>query len=307
MTYVPAVLFTLYDGYYIYTPTALSDGTYEHNLKPYVYYTAEYKSNTTNNKVIINYTLDNYVAVYYSKDGESYESRAGFLEPIAGNKNGDGVYASENEVYYNGKQIYQEEELYRNKYIYNADTNTFTLNRDEQVISTDAYEYYYKAYHFTKWYNDVIKEVFKNETGDEAKYKNILTVTSANNALPQFDSEFNEERKNVIKNTITNNLIQAMETYKRKSGIDFRMPEFSILDWDLVLNNICVISFVQGLPVGTSTYNNYIILPSTENRQMVSEKNLYYIGYGGSGDNTADNCYHRLGCPHLKGDIIRRI
>ena len=61
MAYVPAVLFTLYDGYYIYTPTALDNGTFEHSLKPYVYYTEEYR--LWDKKVVINFSLDIYVSV----------------------------------------------------------------------------------------------------------------------------------------------------------------------------------------------------------------------------------------------------
>ena len=42
VNYIPAVLFTLYDGYYIYSPTKTDDG-YEYMLKPYNYYTVRYK------------------------------------------------------------------------------------------------------------------------------------------------------------------------------------------------------------------------------------------------------------------------
>ena len=56
--YIPALVFTLYDGYYIYTPTYNEEeDTYEHMLKPYIYYTARYEKGNTN--VVINYTLDN--------------------------------------------------------------------------------------------------------------------------------------------------------------------------------------------------------------------------------------------------------
>lgn len=105
-----------------------------------------------------------------------------------------------------------------------------------------------------------------------------------------------------------------MEMYKKRIGIDFEMPIFSALDWEKICNNVCVISFIQGLTVGTTTYNNYCILPSTENEQYVSEKNIYYIGYdkvknadGRISYEPADGSYHRLGCKHLQGDLIVRI
>ncbi len=43
MAHIPVLAFTLYDGYYIYTPTKNWDsGSYTHELKPYVYYSKQY-------------------------------------------------------------------------------------------------------------------------------------------------------------------------------------------------------------------------------------------------------------------------
>ena len=61
--YIPAILFTLYDGYYIYSPAKTETGNYEYMLKPYNYYTVRYKQNDLND-IVINYTLDNYIVVY---------------------------------------------------------------------------------------------------------------------------------------------------------------------------------------------------------------------------------------------------
>ncbi len=103
-----------------------------------------------------------------------------------------------------------------------------------------------------------------------------------------------------------------MENYKKKSNIEFKMPEFTEYDWNKLLNNICVVSFVQGLAVGTTIYNNYVIIPSTENKQFVSESDLYYIAYkkekttNESGEEitkiVSDGYYHRLSCPKLEND-----
>ena len=45
--YIPAIMFTLYDGYYIYSPTYNYDEDsqkYEHIIKPYITYTQRYKT-----------------------------------------------------------------------------------------------------------------------------------------------------------------------------------------------------------------------------------------------------------------------
>jgi len=109
LPYLPAVLFTLYDGYYIYAPTytdTLSEipvdekdidgfditvkkdadtgeNVYEHMLKPYIYYTTRYISGnsqipSTYYDFVVNYTLDNYITIYGTVKGE-YVTRSGFL------------------------------------------------------------------------------------------------------------------------------------------------------------------------------------------------------------------------------------
>lgn len=288
MNYVPALLFTLYDGYYIYTPTRSPENLYyEHALKPYVYYTEEYTNG--NKKIVINYTLDNYVAVYYDNDGspEEYQSRAGYLEIVADRAYGEGVFAGNDSegnyvVTYNGKRIDKEEMLTENEYSYNVFTDGTITNFNTKAnakVSTSAYDYYIAAYNFTNWYNKLIQDVKPKKDGKE--YEAILYIRKNN---PVQNSSFNDEKIKVIQNKITNNLIQAMSTYGKKSTgtgttPEFNMPQFTAYDWDKILNNVCVVSFVQGLMAGTTTYNNYVIIPSTENKQHVSETDLYYIAY----------------------------
>lgn len=73
--YVPAILFTLYDGYYIYAPTLTNDG-YIYTLQPYNYYSARYKKGNTD--IVVNYTLDNYIVIYGYVNGK-YTVRSGYL------------------------------------------------------------------------------------------------------------------------------------------------------------------------------------------------------------------------------------
>ena len=112
--YVPAILFTLYDGYYIYAPSyneilgeklvqkEAIDGTmqnvmiavpkdeleppqdkeedFTHILKPYVYYTMRYVKNSSTD-FIVNYTLDNYISIYGKINGD-YVTKSGYLVEI---------------------------------------------------------------------------------------------------------------------------------------------------------------------------------------------------------------------------------
>ena len=313
MSYVPALVYTMYDGYYIYTPVTSAVGdeddieiSLEHRLKPYVYYTKEY-SYGTNNKIVINYSLDNYVVVYdyHNNASKSFTSKAGYLE-LKATTSGDnekGIYCADNDgdgvydiVKYNGKTIEKGEKIIKSL---NGET-------EQELIDTplrdSAWDYYVQAYDFTKWYNQIINNTLNSTL------TSTLCIEGGNSPLPYDSSKFNNEKEEVIKDSITKNLIQSMEMYRKRTNIEFQMPKFNYDDWDKILHNVCMISFMQGFPIGTSTYNNYVIVPSTENKQFVDETNIYYIGYGTSSDGkNSDRCYHRIGCQHLNGDTIVRI
>ena len=161
------------------------------------------------------------------------------------------------------------------------------------INDEDAIAYYKEAYEFTKWFNDTVLRDFGTTTHAYEQ----LYISADNSPLQGASSNFNDEKTEVIKDSITNNLIQAMNVYGKFASKDFRAPELNSVDWDTILNNICVISFMQGIPVGTSIFNDYAIITSTDNSKYVNENTLYFIG---SDD---PNTYHRIGCEKLSGDI----
>lgn len=93
-TFIPAILFTLYDGYYIYSSydnivqvekaedetiekiTTESNRNYQYGLRPYIYYSCKY--NLNGKTIIVNYTLDNEITVY-GDFGNGYETKSGYL------------------------------------------------------------------------------------------------------------------------------------------------------------------------------------------------------------------------------------
>ena len=102
--YIPAVVFTMYDGYYIYSsfkneltnvdPEEV-DSQYTHEsvingLKPYISYTCNYRKDGKD--ILITYTMDNYIIVDIF-DGINHENREGYL--VNGiEKHGDGDNAT---------------------------------------------------------------------------------------------------------------------------------------------------------------------------------------------------------------------
>jgi len=158
MSYIPALVYTLYDGFYIYTPMTTfindEDTAFQHTLKPYVYYTKEYNYGV-NSKLVINYSLDNYVVVYdYNKDGGNYTSKAGYLEVTASSasETEKGIYynSSTGEIRYNGVLISKNETIVKN----------INKTGEKKRTSTSAYEYYKDAFLFSKWFNTIVENVF---------------------------------------------------------------------------------------------------------------------------------------------------
>lgn len=80
--YIPAILYTMYDGYYIYGKyfnyQLEQNGAYQYGLKPYIYYSCRYQKGLKD--FIVNYTLDNSITIYGKvNDTEGYVTRSGYI------------------------------------------------------------------------------------------------------------------------------------------------------------------------------------------------------------------------------------
>lgn len=83
--YVPAMLYTLYDGYYIYSAVKDDAGNIDYTLKPFIYYSETIKDPARGANLVINYTLDNYIAIYgtVKVGGDTkYIAKSGYLIDI---------------------------------------------------------------------------------------------------------------------------------------------------------------------------------------------------------------------------------
>lgn len=160
--YIPAIVYTLYDGYYIYSKyynDTISD--YQYGLKPYIYYSCRYKR--PNYDFVVNYTLDNFITIYGIVNGEYVTKSSPLINPdlisnITRNASGDVIsleydgviiekeilkeqlitidsnnYATRNEYEYimhNNKKIYKD----NNGYFWNTD-NTKQYITDLETLS----------------------------------------------------------------------------------------------------------------------------------------------------------------------------
>ena len=64
------------------------------------------------------------------------------------------------------------------------------------------------------------------------------------------------------------------------------MPKISETDWELLENNVCIATFLQGMKVGGKTYNNYAVIANNFNKEYVDENDIYIL--------TKENTYSRV-------------
>ena len=312
LPYIPALVYTLYDGYYIYSPvtnTTIKDGdvktTYEHTLKPYVYYTARYYKDNGDYDFVVNYSLDNYIAIYGNIKG-TYYSKAGYLTYI---------------------KKYEDISLSGDAYTYFNNNNA-----EKNYINTTE---------FSKWVQEYLKDITAQDIVVEVNGTTIKTAKKLEDTKNQYyefkddtkkifeitenndpevkTSAFCEHKNAIIKKSIQSNLNLAINSYTKQSeGLgttyDFKMPILSETEWDKVLSNVSIISFMQGLKVGLKTYNNYMIVSSTGNRMYVDPEELYFVttdptNLVADANNPEQKkpkegtYYHRINCPLLAEEI----
>lgn len=213
-------------------------------------------------------------------------------------------------IYYDSStdQFFRYSDNYKKMYINDYATNNYARARlrSDGLWSDSAGQFYKEALDFSSWvnahlrditvadvvYDDgtqanpngiVIPKLAEDESTDNTLIATtgtacIFDTTSLENNPTDRSSNFNEHRMGVIRRSITTNLISAIANFSQVSteSYEFVLPLISEEDWDKVLNNICVITFLQGIPVGNyKFYNNYSIVTNDKNKEFVADDSIY--------------------------------
>ena len=331
--FIPAMVFGLYDGFYMYTPTINEKKEYENMLKNYVYY-----SEKIGDDIIIRYSLDNYVAVSGTINGE-YITKAGYLSSSNHNITPDEETLQEYIIYEYSKDEMTEDGIkeetiyeyylipciykYNNKtkiykYVGNGlkkldiseseikwvDLNDTTIPND--IIYKDKW-YTYSNYKILETAipqddkDDSAKKYF-NDTRDFTNWWNanigskLQQLKIDQNNDPEDDnSEFSKHKNSIIKNTIQSNLNTAISAYTNRQTIVNNKPKMPILsddDWEKVYSNVSVITFLQGIDIGFTKYNNYCVQNSTFHTEYPNPNSLNFIE--GKNDYDETGAYHDI-------------
>lgn len=362
--YVPALVYTMYDGYYIYSPfdnnlddinknnevnglynieyktdaeilnqnnqeATYKQGDRVYGLKPYIYYSCRYKRG--DDDFVISYSLDNYITIQGTIDGKTIFDYGYLLNNISldGTKyrDVDIISGEELEEYIVDSEIskptkYKYVKINGVKYYQdnNAPHKWFSLLNGERHYTEEKFnvetkagiEYYKKAREFTdRVLNSSYKSLDGNtksgynlkelkgsnavEIDEDGNYKSITELGNYNiffndnsHSIEDPDSNFNQQRMSVIKYSIEKNLSIAIANYNRYSktdNVNFQMPKLKEDEWDKIMDNISIISFLQGMNIGGKVYNGYSVITNTKNKELVSEDSIYIT--------TSDGEYHR--------------
>lgn len=161
-----------------------------------------------------------------------------------------------------------------------------------------AINYCVETYIFTNWVNSLnleyIAEKIINEDGTITEITDTMVIDE-NNDPENNDSKFNQHKKEVIKQIVIDNLNQAITSYSKKTKEEYKLPMLKETEWDQVLSNVSIITFLQNIPIGLKYYNNYAIATSTFNKEYVDPNEIYIYDQ----DTSSDLIYHTPYCNKL--------
>ena len=299
---------------------SLEKGTYK-----YVRYNGTKYYLDERNARVIYFLNGNLMEINPTSDYDKYKDMIEKGESLSEELPQIGTLARSNYKYivYNGTKYYLDERNTRIIYFLNGNLMEIKPKLDENIESSykkyenmiengeSAYKFYDEANKFTQSVKNVLanltnkdaQDFIINSNGetiqttvfsDETEYK--IFDFNSDSSKPEKNiecrsSNFNQHRLAVIKNKIRTNLAIAITNFNSAYNIEFQMPELTEEDWAKAMNNISLISFIQGIDIGGKTYNGYTIINNSESKEVVREENIYILGN--------DGFYHRIGDKYL--------
>ena len=238
-----------------------------------------------------------------TKDGETFKASTGiFYIDSNGTRN------------YNQVKIYDESNT-------KSEKEEFLKYNKAIKHNKSAYEYYKDAYEFSCWvlgkggtfsenrtdksgtphskYNlSTLQSSFskiwqdeesgKTNVGENAtsimEYGDIKIFEDNENVnIENAESNFNQHRKAIIRHVVETNLSTAIASFS--SDKQFLMPKISETDWETIENDVCAISFMQGMSLGGKRYNGYSVVANTLTKEYIDESDIYLLATNSSGEN----------------------
>lgn len=219
--YVPAIVYTLYDGYYIYSAydntldaedkfdenASYKDGENIYGLKPYIYYSCRYKRGNQFD-IVITYSLDSYITIQGTIGSEKI-NKSGYVL--------SGVEKINDDICYKKVKIEEEDMSYSGfqQYVYIPGA-TATKEGEKDIYINDnkagaIKKYQCKKINGVKYYIDDENKVF-TMLNDEQIYQNDISFDNKNtNGKKYYEDamEFSEWVKSNLGDLSSNDAVDA--------------------------------------------------------------------------------------------------
>ncbi|MBO5178794.1 MAG: hypothetical protein J6B87_00385 [Clostridia bacterium] len=250
-SYIPAIIIVGYDGFYIYS-AELVGNEIKYILKPKIPYAYEEKN------MVINFTLDNYVKIYNKNPGLLSGQTARIYEGYLYDKNSD-IYLDDETKYV---------DYAKNQLIYSTTNLSLILDKFKS-------DYTFPEFLLA---DNVSADYKFDEKGNMIKYDDGT-----------YASDFHQKRRETIVNLITQALTEEVNEHNHYSTMlgvqyDFSIPEISKEKWINTVDDITILAFIQGVPIGIDQHYNSYALGGT---RIVRAQDIYG-GYDGK--------YHKETC-----------
>lgn len=237
--------------------------------------------------VNVNNGTGNYVEAYNLINYYNYKENAAYFgdfwisqrtrenpktgtEPNLRMQTGDEIIKQTLEI----EELISADAIYKGLITTGAYNNSIVVQYNGQTIEDlEAKEYYIKSFFFSKWVENNLSDVnlstntiveqsipasdiqnnsFAYETSHVGE---IFKVEDNSENNPESgDSLIGKHKRDIIKNSIQYNLNTAISTYNTSHNgnvvaDEYRLPVLKEEEWDSILNNVCMVSFMQGIPV----------------------------------------------------------
>lgn len=173
-------------------------------------------------------------------------------------------------------------------------------------------------------YATYLDELVENTTGvkydgsnmwntDEKVFEFTNGIENCGSTEIRQDSTFYNHKIDIIRTSIQYNLNLSMSSYNRhlyyndsqtyayNRNTDYTMPVMKQSEWDQILSNISIVSFMQGMDCGLKQYNNYVVVSSSNNEIMTTPENIYYADINEFNDENSE--YHKYNCKKVFNKI----
>lgn len=228
--YIPAVVYTMYDGYYIYSKyyntlsqknvrsdSTYTDGALVEGIKSYVFYSCRYQQKKTNGDVesdfVITYSLDNYIRIQGDFHG-LYADDSGYLM--------DGITKGQNYYEYDGVKFYENGEVINSN-------NDYMDSKSSEYIGPEKFDYV--KINGTKYYlNEQKKEIFHLVNGtrvtqvswekNETLYNKYTDAIKSNKSAYLYYKEAFEFTKKIRNDYKLNDLNSKDACYSKNGNIE---------------------------------------------------------------------------------------